>query len=197
MPARGRMIPRVFAILCLTIVSLSATAAEVPSRNYAARAEFARAEQAFEAGDLTRASQMYSKILEQDNAQPFAWFRLGLAHHQLRNFRQALQAYDNALRYAESTIDAPDLAATVAKTRFNRALLLLDEVATDLQQIPADRLERELESTRIAVHEYVRAALLSAKSQKGLGPIEKTNTGARARSYVYTAPSPPVVEAVP
>jgi tetratricopeptide (TPR) repeat protein len=195
------MIRSALSITFLMLAALRAIGADVQSIETiaaATRTEYARAEQAFQVGDLTRASQMYSKILERDNAQPFAWFRLGLAHHQLKNFRQALQAYDNALRYAETAIDAPDLAATVAKTRFNRALLLLDEVAQDLQHIPADGLDSEFESTRVAVHEYVRAALSSANSQRRLDPIEKKSTGARARSYVYTAPeSPAVIKADP
>lgn len=177
----------------VSIVSLLlVTTASAQSNGHldaAARAEYARAEQAFQAGDLTRSSQIYSRILEHDNAQPFAWFRLGLAHHQLKNFRAALQAYDSALRYAEGAAGIPDLEQTVAKTRFNRALLLLDEVARDLQHISADQLNDELESTRVAVHEYVRAALRSAGSRESLDPVENNNAKVRARSYVYTAPA--------
>ena len=156
----------------------------------AAQAEYARAEQAFQAGDLTRSSQLYSKILEGDSAQPFAWFRLGLAHHQLKNFRQALHAYDSAISYAQTTIDVPDLQETIAKTRFNRAMLLLDAAGEDLRLIPANVLARELEVTRSDVHEHVSAALQSARSRVQLDPVSKQHTRLRARAYVYTAPSP-------
>lgn len=183
--------------MAMAIAGASTAAAQTdhPGRPVASAgvAGYVQAEQAFQAGDLSRARELYAQLTEQSADQPLAWFRLGLIQQRQQAARAALHAYDQALSQAQTQADAPDTKELLAKIRFNRALLLLEVAAEDLQKIAPQALSRELEVTRAAVQQHLGAALLSAGSRVSLDApnrVKSVSKSVRAKSYIYTAPPP-------
>lgn len=188
---------QILICLVLTMLGLAAHGQSTARGVSAAQAEYTLAERAFQTGDLAHASELYARILEQHGDQALAWFRVGLIHHRQQAFRPALHAYDKALDCADAQVAGTPDEEAIAKIRFNRALLLMDAAANDLQSIPPEVLSKDMETTREVVHHHVSSALLSAGSSVQLDPIKKSKSGAKARSYVYTAQSKPVADATP
>jgi tetratricopeptide (TPR) repeat protein len=172
------------------LLSLATKAQDEPPPRMIAQSEYVRAERLFESGDITRAAQLYSRILEKNSEQPFAWFRLGIIYQQLEKFRPSLQAYDSALLYAEQDPSNAEMREVVAKAHFNRAMLLMDAAAQDLQQIQDDVLNENQEASRVEVHRYMSEALRAAKSRQQLERIQMSRTSERAKGYVYSAERP-------
>jgi tetratricopeptide (TPR) repeat protein len=167
-----------------------AEAAPPPALTSTAR-QYGVAEQAFRAGDLTQAEQLYSKILESHGDEPIAWFRIGLIQQRRQSFRAALNAYDSALACATGET-SEEITQVLTKVRFNRAVLLLESAARDLKGIAPGALEQNLDLTREALTTHVDAALRIADSQVSVeppisAPANKSSAKGygSAKGYVY------------
>jgi predicted Zn-dependent protease len=159
--------------------------------------QYAQAEQSFRAGDLARAEQLYSKLLESHGDEPLAWFRIGLIQQRRHSFRAALNAYDSALAWAPGE-SSEETTRVLAKVRFNRALLLLESAAKDLKGIAPGVLDRDLDATREAITARVDAALLAADATVTVDAPKsaRATPPSSAKGFVYEVKRP-VVTATP
>lgn len=173
----------VFGALATAAICIVAAQAETPITP-AAR-QYAAAEQAFQAKDDTLAEQLYSKFIEADGDDPRAWFRIGLIEQRRGSFRAALNAYDRAIESAPST-GGPEIAQVLAKARFNRAVLLLESAAADLNRIAPGTLEEALDQSRQSMTTQLHAALQTAGAPTTAEPARPATTrrGA-ALGYVF------------
>ncbi len=158
---------------------------------------YAQAEQAFRAGDTAEAEKLYARILETRGDEPLAWFRIGLIQQRRQVFKSALNAYDTALACAAGD-STEGVAEVLAKVRFNRAILLLESAAKDLQGIPAGTLAPNLDTVRERLAIQVDAALHLADSDVPAAPAATAMRGAAqgravAKGYVYEIKQPVVV----
>jgi tetratricopeptide (TPR) repeat protein len=155
--------------------------------------EYSIAERAFQAGNLTEAEVLFTKIIEAHGDEPNAWLRIGIIQQRRHSFKAALSAYDNALSCAPP---AGGNAATVAaKAHFNRALLLLEAAAQDLRGIGPGVLADSLDFTRETLAAHVDAALQSAGSAgppDAPEPPASAAAGSSALGYVYVVKTPVV-----
>jgi predicted Zn-dependent protease len=158
--------------------------------------QYAQAEQAFRAGDFAEAEKLYAQILDTHGDEPVAWFRIGLIQQRRQVFKAALNAYDNALACAAG--DTTEVVAQVlAKVRFNRAILLLESAAKDLQGIPSGTLEQTLDDVRAGLTTQVDAALRLADSEVAVAPAAPATRAlareqAAAKGFVYEIKQPVV-----
>jgi tetratricopeptide (TPR) repeat protein len=180
------------AVAVLALIALQAQAA-APQQGITPNAtQYMLAEQSFRAGDLTRAEQIYSKILEAHGDEPLAWFRIGLIQQRRQSFRAALNAYDSALAWAPGE-SSEEITRVLAKVRFNRALLLLESAAKDLKAIAPGVLEQDLDATREALTARVDDALLAADDSVPADvPRASRVTPSSAKGFLYEVKTPVV-----
>ena len=176
----------------LALVALQAQAAAPQQGITPIATQYVLAEQSFRAGDLTRAEQIYSKILEAHGDEPLAWFRIGLIQQRRQSFRAALNAYDSALAWAPGE-SSEEITRVLAKVRFNRALLLLESAAKDLKAIAPGVLEQDLDATREALTARVDDALLAADDSVTADvPKAARVAPSSAKGFLYEVKTPVV-----
>lgn len=177
-------VDKVFGAVAAAVICSVTAQAETPIpptvRQYAA------AEQAFQAKDDSLAERLYSKLVEAGGDDPRVWFRIGLIEQRRGSFRAALDAYDKAMESAPS-VSTPELAQVIAKVRFNRAVLLLDSAAADLNRISPGTLDAGFDQSRQAMATQLNSALrIAGAPASGEQPRPATTSrGAAALGYVF------------
>jgi hypothetical protein len=82
---------RVSTLLVFGIVTALPLRAQAPTANRSADSAFAR-------GDWNAAITGYQALVKRDTVSPAPWFRLGVAHHSLGHYKEAVDAFRNASR---------------------------------------------------------------------------------------------------
>lgn len=146
--------------------------------------QYLLAEQAYVAGDYAQSEKLYSKIIEAHGDEPTAWFRIGLIQQRRESFKAALTAYDNALACGVDP-QSEQQQQVLAKVRYNRALLLLQGAARDLNNISPGILDPQLDQVRESLSKEVNGVLQIADAAVIQSPRSSIARKSSAKGYVY------------
>jgi tetratricopeptide (TPR) repeat protein len=164
----GHSRPTLRAVGCLVLLAAGATALA----NYSIAAEDARsaapaallmkeADDAFNRGDYSRASELLYRFVSNHEGNALAWLRLGRALGKSGAFEDAWRAYDKAIELALIAGQGADARGIEAEARVARAAIALDVAMADItaaRRIPMPAVTRAsvdvLESQLVAAREF-------------------------------------------